>query len=309
MRPIGFNILVLILFTGLIACSQSNQSGGYDGDLDQGSGADVVNQGGGTSGVEGKGPTQPGVVANGSGQGREGGHYLICKLTLPLPYKNCSVKSKTHCQQEKVFFIDYFIMIDSQEDFDGLRTLRVDELAETRLNGVVARLKVLFKDIPHMLGRLLWASSFSDSFMEVKGDARWIEDDRAPHEIELTSDLAPENLTDDKERLVDKYCQGRFFQAAVYDSTRGKLDEVFEYSQFFETYASEMQKSFRNVHEMLRLVLKRGETKQIQSLTAYFHTEEFFSGDNAEVRAQIEIISKSRAARNPFYLETLPTKK
>ncbi len=124
-----------------------------------------------------------------------------------------------------------------------------------------------------------------------------------PIEIELTSDFAPENLSEEKRHLVDQYCDGRFYQAAVYDYTQ-YLHEVFEYSRFFENNASKMQLSFHNVHEMLRFILESREAGQIQKLTAYFHTEEFFNDTPEEVKLKIRRISEEMAIQKSFSPES-----
>ncbi|NQZ17786.1 MAG: hypothetical protein HRT44_00790 [Bdellovibrionales bacterium] len=244
--------------------------------------------------------TPESITAEGSGQGREGGHYLICSRQLPLPYKGCTPNRKLSCEQQKVFFIDYFLTVGSQQDYDALSKFIGDESSEVRLDMVVKRIILLFRDFPSMSDKLNFAIDFSEGFMEGKGAARWIEDVRSPVEIEVTSDLAPSNLPQTKRELVEEYCRGRFFQAAVYDYSVSE-DEVFEYSRYFENSASEMQKSFRNIHELLRFVLKSGETRQIQVLTYYMHTHEFLSGDPVRVRAKLHELSDATAAENRFF--------
>ena len=54
---------------------------------------------------------------------------------------------------------------------------------------------------------------------------------------------------------------------------------------------------------MLRYVLKKDETKQIQALTAYLHTQSFFDKDLKAVGRELGEISSRRAYQNPFFFD------
>ena len=89
-------------------------------------------------------------------------------------------------------------------------------------------------------------------------------------------------------------CKNRYFQAAQYSKDKdnnGKKEFPIQYDKEFEKNASELQKSFRDVHEMLRSILNR-QTKQIQQLTIYFHSRHFYYAKKYEVIQQIIHISR-----------------
>ena len=299
-------LLMALLLISFGACTSErgeNSEGYGEPSVGAGNGFLSDNIGGGPQAPGVAVPSKtPGVTSDGSDQGREGGHFLICSSDVPISHSSCSENPREKCalNQGKIFFLDYFLSIDDLIEYDSLQRLDDSESAEQRLDAVVARLKLVFNGYPHLQIKLDRASQFSTSFMERKGLARWIQDDRHPEEIELTLDFGVGNMMQAKQEIINQYCDGRFYQAAVYDYSVFQ-DTVFEYSQYFEDHASELQKSFRNIHEMLRYVLKRSETKQIQALTAYLHTQAFFDKDLNSVRDDLKEISKQRAYQNPFF--------
>ncbi len=115
-----------------------------------------------------------------SDQGREGEHYLICKEKVSIPLLNCAYGEGCR-NYEKLFFIDYFIMISSTEDANRLMNFQDLETQENRLTLIVQRLVELYHRSLSMKVKLKRARGFALSFIEKKNNAMWIEDTRPPH--------------------------------------------------------------------------------------------------------------------------------
>ncbi len=242
-------------------------------------------------------PEVPGVTLQGGDQGREGGHFLICHANSPVPDSRMSFETKHF--EDKVLFVDYFLEIKTLEDRNKLHDFTLAENDVTRLDQITKRLLFIFRDFPEMKLKAQRMDEYSSSFMDRKGEAQWIGSSENPEEFELTEDLSIEDFDVNTQYLVQEHCRQRLFQAAVYDYTDPER-EVFYYSEFFENHASLMQKSFRNVHELLRYML-RNETPQVVKLTAYFHSKEFFFAPAAEVRKSIASISQTEHTNVPFF--------
>ena len=274
----------------------------------------------------GNGKSQPidtgaSMAGGGSDQGREGGHFLICENGAPTLVTG-SDDFETH-----VVFIDYFVGIDSEYSKSELEEFGIDETDYDRLDRVVKRLVELFENDNKMSLRLIDLFVFQLSFREHIEDSQVVIDDRSPGDIELTSDylfedidttnrmsidrqteatsLVPEHLreTVDSNRepyllgVANEYCGSRLYQAAVVE--RSEFGLQVHFSQYFEDHASEMQKSYRNIHEMLRTTIPI-ETHQIQRLTNFFHKKFFFTGPDEIVLKTIAHISQSNNG-HPFY--------
>ncbi len=251
----------------------------------------------GTDPVQDASPASPGVTLQGGDQGREGGHFLICHASSPIPDSRMTFETK-HID-EKVLFVDYFLEINTPDQRNKLRGFTVAENDVTRLDQITKRLLFIFRDFPEMKQKAQRMDEYSSSFMDRKGEAQWIGSDDNPEDFELTEDLTIEDFDMNTQYLVHEHCRQRLFQAAVYDYTDPER-EVFYYSEFFESHASLMQKSFRNVHELLRYML-RNETPQVVKLTAYFHSKEFFFAPEEEVRKTIASICTATHTNVPFY--------
>lgn len=245
--------------------------------------------------------TTAGVILEGGDQGREGGHYVICPPEAGIPDARSEFELKKTKIQQKIVFLDYFIGIDTQEKRNALEDFILQETDDQRLDRVAKRLFSIFNEVPHMHALLDRIIQYSTSFMEIKGRVRWIENLQQPYEFELTEDVTPDFLSPEKLETLNETCHDRFFQAAVYDYSN-KGEEVFYYSQFFEDKAPIMQRSYRNVHELLRYLM-RNESKQVIQLTNYFHTQEFFDADVKIVREKIKEISRTYKRTRPFFEE------
>ncbi len=279
-------ITLLVGFVALSACNSSHSNNNPDIFSSEGLGASSR-------------PAEIGVTLEGGDQGREGGHFLLCHPAAGIPNSRTGIEEADANGIEKVFFVDYFLTIKNQNDRNSLRNFAMAESDALRLELVTKRLLFVFDDIPQMKLKAQRMVEYSGSFMERKGRAQWIETTQIPSQFPLTEDFTPAHLDDDSRNVVEDHCQARFFQAAVYDySNPGQ--EIFYYSQFFEDHASKMQKSFRNIHELLRYMM-RDETPQVIALTAYFHSKNFFFSSADEVKQRISEISKQTHTHSRFY--------
>ncbi len=244
-------------------------------------------------------PSRPGVTLDGGDQGREGGHFLICDRDANVPDSRMAFEIFGSATHDKAIFLDYFLKIQNPADRTALLDFHEDETDDVRLDRVTKRLLYLFRKDPHMKAKAQRLDDYAASFMERKGEARWIESTDLPLEHELTEDITPAQLSDTNLQIVNEHCQSRFFQAAIYDYSQPE-QEVFYYSEFFEEHASRMQKSFRNVHEMLRFTM-RNETPQVIALTAYFHSIQFFRSSDTQVKRRIAEISEQTHTSVRFF--------
>ncbi|MEM7646674.1 MAG: hypothetical protein AAF203_07185 [Pseudomonadota bacterium] len=307
-------IIILSLLGLMVACSSedNNQAGPqFSNDLDKkGAGGDIKLQGGDHI--------------------REGGHYLYC-ANNPDEFPGNFVFEEVGESRGGLYFVDYVLGLTdySVEEFiahngwnkyqeqllidyeairlkdvepgkkaDLIKGYRENTLSQySHLYMVWHRLHSLYHDDSKFASRL---KAFSRAEQRVKQTIASISEEA----LQLTTnDVSLESLTDEAQiEMITENCEPEFYQAAYFeDATQNKTGQTLFFDPFFQEKASPRQKSFRDVHEALRIVVK-SESEQIQKLTAYFHTEHFFLASKEDVTEKLKEISSQSESWNRSFV-------
>lgn len=297
MKNMLLKLLITVSCVAMVACSSDDANQGLNSASP-----------GNPKTLDGGNP-KAGPVLQGSDQGREGGHFLICTEEASVPVDGEFVTpyaiedGDADDNSESIYFIDYALTIKTQEDFDALLPFEDGESDTDRLHKVSERLIEIYKDDEVMKNVRISIIAYRSFFLDEFGTSEfWTEDIRSPHMIPLTEDVTKSHLPEDIYNMVENNCGSSLYQAVTYkydikvnDAGSGyTTNDQFHFSKHFQQHSSRMQKSFRNVHELFRYIIKN-ESEQVQQLTAYAHTGEFFEADKETVRKRIAEISDATA--------------
>lgn len=239
--------------------------------------------------------------AQGGDEGREGGHFLECDNDGSIPDSRSPDELQNSEVADKLFFIDYFLEVKTEAHRSFLLDFPESEEPEDRLESVVERLTQVLSSAEGNEDTIESINQYSELFMADSTEIRWLEIPAGTNAIAPTADFTLEDFEEDERSVVENQCSNQVLQAAIHDYTDPETS-VFYYSEFFERHASKMQRSFRNVHEMLRYVL-RIESRQIVKLTTFMHTQKFFDADDEVVLNSLTELSTAHNNGTPFLAE------